>query len=192
MIEYLHMLQTISQISLVDIYLPPCCFQCCHVRFFMIMCTAAHQASLSFTVSQSLLKHMSIESVMPSYHLILCCPLPLLPSVSLSIRVFSSESVLHIRWPKDWSFSISPSNEYSGLISFRIHWLDLLCCPRDSHESSPAPQFKSINSLALSLLSSPTLTYLHDYWKNDSFDYMDFFFFFAEPRLFLICCLCLS
>ena len=126
MIEYLHMLQTISQISLVDIYLPPCCFQCCHVRFFMIMCTAAHQASLSFTVSQSLLKHMSIESVMPSYHLILCCPLPLLPSVSLSIRVFSSESVLHIRWPKDWSFSISPSNEYSGLISFRMDWFHLL------------------------------------------------------------------
>ena len=127
MIEYLHMLQTISQISLVDIYLPPCCFQCCHVRFFMIMCTAAHQASLSITNSQSLPKLMSIESVMPSNHLIFCHPL-LPPSIFPSIRVFSNESALHIRWPKYWSFSfnISPSNEYSGLISFRMDWLDLL------------------------------------------------------------------
>ena len=81
--------------------------------------TAACQASLSFTVSQSLLKFMSTKSVMPSNHLIFCHLLPLLPSISPSIRVFSSELVLHIRWPKDWSFSISPSNEYSGLISFR-------------------------------------------------------------------------
>ena len=89
--------------------------------------TAAHQASLSFTISQSLLKLVSIESVMPSNHLILCRPLLLLPSIFLSIRVlFSNESVLHIRRPKYWSFSISPSNEYSGLISFRIDWLDLL------------------------------------------------------------------
>ena len=90
--------------------------------------TAARQASLSFTITQSLLKLMSIESVMPSNYLILCHPLLLLPSAFPSIRVFSSGSVLCIRWPKDWSFSfsISPSNEYSGLISFRIDWLDLL------------------------------------------------------------------
>ena len=90
--------------------------------------TAAYQASLSITNSWSLLKLLSIESVMPSNHLSLCHPLLLLPSIFPSIRVFSSESVLRIRWPKYWSFSfsISPSNEYSGLISFRIDWLDLL------------------------------------------------------------------
>ena len=90
--------------------------------------TAARQASLSITNSQSLLKLMYIELVMPSNHLILCHPLPLLPSISPSIRVFPNESVLHIRWPKYWSFcfSISPSNEYSGLISFRMDWFDLL------------------------------------------------------------------
>ena len=88
--------------------------------------TAAHQASLSLTISQSLLKLMSFESVMPSNHLILCCPLLLLPSIFPSIKVFSNELALHIRWPKYWSFSISPSNEYSGFISFRIEWFDLL------------------------------------------------------------------
>ena len=90
--------------------------------------TAACQVSLSITNSQSLLKLMSIESVMPSKHLILCCPLLLPPSIFPSIRIFSNESILHIRWPKYWSFSfnISPSNEYSGLISFRSDWLDLL------------------------------------------------------------------
>ena len=89
--------------------------------------TAARQASLSFTISQSLLKLMSIESVMPSNQLILCCSLLLLPSVFPSIRVFFNESALHIRWPKYWSFSFSiyPSNEYSGLISFRIDWFNL-------------------------------------------------------------------
>ena len=89
---------------------------------------AASQASLSITNSRSLPKLMSIESVMPSNHLILCRPLPLLPSIFLNIRVFSNESALHIRWPKYWSFSfrISPSNEHQGLISFRMHWLDLL------------------------------------------------------------------
>ena len=96
------------------------------VQLFKTLWTAALQASLSFTISQSLLKLMSIESVMPSNHLILCRPLPLLPSIFPSIRVFSSESVLHIRWPEYWSFSISPSNEYSGLISFRIDWFDIL------------------------------------------------------------------
>ena len=88
--------------------------------------TVAHQASLSFTISQSLLKLMSIESVMPSNHLILCCPLLLLPSIFPSFKIFSSESALHIKWPKYWSFSISPSNEYSELIYFRIDWFVLL------------------------------------------------------------------
>ena len=99
-----------------------------HVQLFATPWTAAHQASLTITNSQNLLKFMSIESVMPSNHLILSYPLLLLTSIFPSIRVFSNESVLHIRWPKYWSFSfsISPSNEYSGLISFRIHWLDLL------------------------------------------------------------------
>ena len=98
------------------------------VRLFATPWTAAHQVFLSFTVSQNLLKLMSIESVMPSNHLILCRPLLLLPSIFPSIRVLSNESALHIRWPKYWtfSFSISPSNEYSGLISFRMDWLDLL------------------------------------------------------------------
>ena len=98
------------------------------VLFFETPWTAARQASLSITNSRILLKLMSIMSVMPSNHLILCCPLLLLPSIFPSIRVFSSESVLRIRWPKYWSFSfsISPSNEYSGLISFRIDWIDLL------------------------------------------------------------------
>ena len=87
--------------------------------------TAAHQASLSFTISWSLLKFMSIESVMPSNHLILCCPLLLLPSIIPSIEVFSNELTLHIRWSKYWNFRVSPSSEYSGLISFRMDWSDL-------------------------------------------------------------------
>ena len=102
------------------------------VRLLATPWTAARQASLSITNSQSLLKLMSIESVMPSNHLILCCPLLLLPPIPPSIRVFSSESALRIRWPKYWRFSISPSNEYSGLILFRVDWFD-------SQESSPAP-----------------------------------------------------
>ena len=105
-----------------------CCCSLSHIRLFAPQWTAAHQASLSFTISQSLLKLMSTKSVKPSNHLIVCHPLLLLPSIFLSIRVFSNESALHIQWPKYWSFSfsISPSNEYSGLISFRIDWLDLL------------------------------------------------------------------
>ena len=101
-------------------------FSC--VWLFVTPWTAAHQASLSITISQSLLKFMSIELVMPSSHLILCHPLLLLPSIPPSIRVFSKESTLCIKWPKDWSFSfcISPSNEYSGLISFKIDWMHLL------------------------------------------------------------------
>ena len=98
------------------------------VQLFATPWTAAHQASLSFTVSQSLLRFMSIKLVMPSNHLILCCTLLLLPSIFPSIRIFCSESALCIRWPKYWnfSFSISPFNDYSGLISFRIDWIDLL------------------------------------------------------------------
>ena len=133
---------------------------------------AAHQASLSITNSQSLLKLMSIESVMPSKRLILCHPLLLLPSIFPIIRVYSNELVLHIRWPKyySFSFSISPSDEYSGLISFRIDWFWSLGCSRVSQESSLTPQLKSINSSALSFLYGPTLTSIRDYWKNHSFD----------------------
>ena len=99
-----------------------------HVQLFVTPWTAVHRASLSYTIPQSLLKLMSIESVMPSNHLLLCHPLLLLPSIFPSIRVFSSESAPRIRWPKYWSFSfsISPSSEYSGLISFRMDWMDLL------------------------------------------------------------------
>ena len=120
--------------------------------------TAALQASLSFTIYWSLLKLMSIESVMPSNHLILCHPLLLLPSVFPSLRVFFNQLALCIRWPKYQSFSISP-NECSRLMSFGIDWLDLLAV----QESSPAPKFKSINSSVLSLLYSPTLTSIYDY-----------------------------
>ena len=105
-----------------------CCSVIQAVQLFVTPWAAARQAPLSFTISQSLLKFMSIELVMPSNHLILYHPLLLLPSVFLSIRVFSNKSVLHIRWPEYWSFSfsISPSNEYSGLISFKMDWLDPL------------------------------------------------------------------
>ena len=140
------------------------------VQLFATPWTAARQASLSITNSWSLFKLMSIESVMPSNHLILCHPLLLPPSIFPSIRVFSNESVLHIRWPKYWSFSfsISPSNEYSGLISFRIDWLDLLAV-QGTLQPSPTPQFKSINSL-VSFLYGPPLISIHDRWKNHSFD----------------------
>ena len=130
-----------------------------HVQLFAIPWTAAYQASLSITNSRSLLKLMSIESVMPSNHLIFCHPLFLLPSVFPSIGVFSSESVLCIRWPKccGFSFSISPTSEYSGLISFRMDCFDLLAVQGTLQESSPAPQFETINSLVLSFLYGPTL-----------------------------------
>ena len=151
---------------LAAVQLPNC------VRLFTTIWTAARQASLSLTISQCLHKFMSTESVMPSNHLILCCPLLLLPSIFPSIRVFSNESVLHIRWPKYWNFSISlsPFNEYSGLISLRIDWFDLFASPGDFQESSSAPEFKSINSLALSLFYCTALTSIHGYWKNYSFD----------------------
>ena len=138
----------------------------------MISWTTAPQASLSFTISQSLPKFMSTESVMLSNHLILYHPLLLLPSIFPSIRVFSNESALHIRWPKDWSFSfsfsISPSHIQSWFPLGLTVWSPY--SPRDSQESSPAPQFESINYSAISLLNGLTLTAVYDYWKNHSFD----------------------
>ena len=113
---------------------------------------------------------------MPSNHLILCHPLLLLPSIFPSIWVFYKESALRMRWPKYWSvsFSISPSKEHPGLISFRDTLVGSSCNPRDSQESSLMPRFKSIYSLALSVLYRPTLTSIHDYWKNHSFDLTNF------------------
>ena len=148
-------------------------FLCLHLLLFKIQFSSVGQscltlcdpmnrstpASLSITNTQSPPKPMSIELVTPSNHLILCRPLLLLPSIFSSIRVFSNESALHIRWPKYWSFSfsISPSNEYPRLISFRMGWLDFLTV-HGTLESSPTPQFKSISSSALSFLYSPALT----------------------------------
>ena len=142
-----------------------------HVQLFVTPWTTAHQASLSITNSWRLLKLMIIESVMPSNHLILCCPL-LPPSIFPSIRVFSNESVLCIRWPKYWNFSFSTSysNEHPGLISFRMDWLDLLVVQGILQESSPTPQFKTINSSVLSFLYDPTLISIRDYWKNYCLD----------------------
>ena len=140
------------------------------VQLFVTLWTAARQTSLFVTSSWRWLKLISIKSVMPSNHLILCRPL-LLPSTLPSIRIFSDESALRIRWPKYWSFSfnISPFNEHSGLISFN-GLVGSPCSPRDSQESSPTPQFKSINSSVLSFPYSPTLTSIHDHWKNHSLD----------------------
>ena len=140
------------------------------VQLFVTPWPAARQASLSISNYRSLSKLMSIESVMPSNHLILCRPLLLLPSIFPSISVFSNEAALHIRWPKYWSvsFNISPSNEHPGLISFRMDWWDLLAV--QGTLKSPTPQFKSINTSALSFLFSPTLTSIHDYWKNHTLD----------------------
>ena len=146
-----------------------------HVWLSVTPWTAAHQPSLSITNSWSLLKLMSIESVMPSYRLILCRPLLLLPSIFPSIRAFSNGSVLCIRWPKYWSFSFntSPFNEYSGLISFRMDWLDLLAVQGTlknlfQHHSSKA------SILWHSALFIVHVTSIHDHWKNHSFDWMDF------------------
>ena len=144
-----------------------------HVWLFATPWIAAHQASLSITNSWSLLKLMSIESAMASSHLILCCPLLLLPPIPPSIKVFSKKSALHMRWPKYWSFSFS--------ISASFQWTprtDLLqdglvgspCSPRDSQESTPTPQFRSINSSVLSFLHSPTITSIHDHWKIHNLD----------------------
>ena len=129
-----------------------------HVQLFATPWTAARQASLSFTISQSLLKLMSIESVMPYNHLILCRLLLLLPSIFPSIRVFSSESVLHIRWPKYWNFSIKPSNEYTGLISFRNDWFYLLAI-----QGTLKSLLQHHSSKASILLYGPTLTCVPDY-----------------------------
>ena len=141
------------------------------VQLFATPRTVAHQGSPSIANSWVLLKLMFTESVMSSNHLILCCPLLLLPSIFSSIRVFSNESGLRIRWPKYWSFSfnISPSNEHSGLISFRMDWLDLLAV-QGTLKTPPTPQFKSINSSVLSFLYCPTLTSIHDCWKNHILD----------------------
>ena len=142
-----------------------------HVQLFAIPWTAACQASLPITNSWSLLKLLSIKSVMPFNHLILCLPVLLLPSIFPSIRVFSNESRLHNKWPKYWSFNfnISPSNEHLGLISFRMDWLDLLAVQGTiksllQHHSSKA------SILQHSAFYGPTLTSIHDYWKNHSLD----------------------
>ena len=136
----------------------------CPVRLFATPWTAARQGSLSITNSRRLLRLMSTESVMPSNHLILCRPL-LLPSIFSSIRGFSNESVLHIRWPKYWnfSFSISPSNEYSGLISFWIDRFDLLAV---KGTLKSLLQHHNSKALVLSFLYSLTLTSIHDHWKS--------------------------
>ena len=141
-----------------------------HVRLFATPWMAARQASLSITNSQSPPKLMSLELVMPSNHLILCCPLLLLPSIFPSIRVFSNESALLMKWPKYWSFSfnISPSNEHPGLM-FTMDWLDLLLSKGLSRVFSNATVPKHRSS-ALSFLYSPTLTSIHDYWQNHGFE----------------------
>ena len=147
-----------------------CC--CCWVaQSCLTLCDPMNCSTPGFPVlhsSQNLLRLRATESVMTSNHLIPCSPL-LLPSIFPSIRVFSSESALHIRWPKYWSFSISPYSEYSGLIFFRIDWFDLFSVQGDQ-ESSPAPQFKSVSSSAFSLLYGPAFILGHNYWKNHSFD----------------------
>ena len=144
-----------------------------HVELSAALWTAAHQVPLSSTMSWSLVKLMSIESVMLSNHPILCCPLLLLPSIFPSIMVFSSESAIYIRWTSkvlEVNFSINSSNEFSGLVSY-TDWFDLAV--QVTQESSPAPQFKSINSLPLSLLYGPALSSVHDYCKSHNFDYTD-------------------
>ena len=145
------------------------------VQLFVASWTAAHQASLSFTISWSLLKLMTIKSVMPSSHLILCCSLLLLPSIFPSLRVFSNELTPHIRWPKYWSFSfsISPSKEYSGLISSKIDWFDLLAVQGTlksllQHHSSKASLLRHSAFFMVQLFTS-----IHDYRKNHSLDHTD-------------------
>ena len=139
------------------------------VQLFDTPWIAERQASLSITNSQSLLKLMSIESMMPYT---LCRLLLYLPSIFPSLRVFSNVSVLYIKWPKYWNFrfSISPSHAYSGLISFRIEWFDLLAVQGTLKSLLQHHSFKSINFSVLSLLYGPTLTSIHDYWINHSFD----------------------
>ena len=141
-----------------------------HVWLFVTPQTIACQASLSITHSHSLLKLMSIESVMLFNHLIFCCPLFLPPSILPSIRVFSNKSALRIRWQNYWSFSfnISPSNVHSGLISFRMDWLDLLAV-QGTLKSLPQHHRSKASSLLHSTFFVVQLTFIHDYWKNHSF-----------------------
>ena len=142
------------------------------VQLFVTPWIAARQAFLSITNSQSPPKPMSTELVMPSNHLVPCHPLLLLPSIFPSIRVFSNESALHIRWPMYWSFSfkISPSNEHSGLISFRMDWLDLFAVQGTLKSLLQYHSSKATILLSSAFFYSPTLTSIHDYWKNHSFD----------------------
>ena len=137
--------------------------------------TAIRQGSLSSTVCWSSLKFMSVESMMLCNHIILCCLLLLLPSIFLSIRVLSSELALHVRWPKYWSFSfsISPSSEYSGLISFRIDWLDLLSVQGMLKNYGAEHHSSKASILALTLLYDSSVTSVHNFWKKHSLDYMD-------------------
>ena len=146
-----------------------------HVWLFATTWTAAHQASLSLTISRTLPKFRFIAAVMPSSHLILWCPLLLLPSIFPSLRDFSNELSFVIRWPKYWSFSssIRPSSEYSRLISLKIDWSDLLAVLRDFQGSSPALQFEGINSLMFCLLYDPSLTTPCDHWEDLSLNCMD-------------------
>ena len=145
-----------------------------HVQLFVNPWTVARQATLSSTISRSLLKFMSVELVMLSNHLILCLLL-LFPLVFPSIRVFSNELALCIRWPKYWSFSFSINlpNEYSELISFRVDLFDLLADQGTLKSLLQHHNMKSINSLVLNLLYGSTLTFVYDYWENHRFDYMD-------------------
>ena len=170
-------IQTVSKV-VAPIYIPIIVY-CSVTQSCLTLCNPMDSSMpgfLSFTISKSLLRLMSIESVMPSNPPILHCLFLLLPSIFPSIRVFSDESALHIRWPKYWSFSfcIRPFSEYSGLISFRTDWFDLLAVYGTlKSQSSPASDFERIISLTLSLLCGPTLTSMHDYWKSHSFDYMN-------------------
>ena len=169
-------LLSLNNIPLYECTIIPVQFTCSVMSDSVTPRTAAHQASLSITNPQSLFRHMSIQSGISSNHLILCHSLLLLTSIFPSIRVFSNESVLCIKWPKYWSFSssISPSNEHSGLISFRMVWLDLLAVQGTlkrllQHHSSKA------SILQHSFPYGPTLISSHDYWKNHSFDQTDLF-----------------
>ena len=142
------------------------------VQLFGTPWIAAHQASLSITNSRSSLRLTSIESVMPSRHLILDRPLFLLPPIPPSIRVFSNESTLHMRWPKDWSFSFSniPSKEIPGLISFRMDWLDLLAVQGTLKSLCQHHSSKASILWCSAFFIVPTLTSIHDHWKNHRLD----------------------
>ena len=160
----------------------PCVCCCCSVsKSWPTLCDPMDCSTPGFPVLHYLPEsvetriHWVSDAIQLSNHLILCHPFLLLSLIFPSIRIFSNESVLRIRWPKYWSFSFSirPSNEYSGLISFRMDWFGSPCSLRDSQESSPTPQFQSINSSAFNFLYGPTLTSIYGYWKNHSFDYTD-------------------